>query len=464
MSGDLGEAKSFLRSNTGQENTVIIADNNVQTAAEQVSEDQAMNILDETEVRDTGTDLVSALRRAQRIEGQIFVGSDLDQTSGAGNVQNIFGEMRAEKRSYKSMDLERRNSWGVIGLETGRDNTTVEVKNFESRENSITVAKGGDEREINISGKSVESVTFQSSEGKNTVELEDDSFSKDNNAYFQVPDGGSFDITFIADEENRFLIKAFELMDFTDIEYLQPPVERELDADMYIVGETDRMISETAGEIQEQVKSGKDMVIFSQQDFEELGFEELPFSDQGAYSNESVTLSRPERIDLSRIETRNIEVESGERLAGDSNAAVMSEYGEGEALLYNIPDSEFNQDFLYPVFWKGVAEKMLERRSIDDMNYRTGQEITGSSITGPDGTEYSGRTELENQGFYETPEGLVAVNMLNEDESLRDVTEIEPANGSVEASKASVQHLVVLFVLCLLMVEAGYLYRIGDLR
>lgn len=464
MSGDLGKAKNFLRGSLGEENTVIVVDENARVVAENVPSNQAGSIIENARLKDTSTDLSSGLRKAQQREGKIFVASDLDQTTDGTDIEDIFDSFRSSGRGYETMNLEPRNSWGIVDMDVGRDNTTVEVKNFESRENTVTVSKDGENREVTIEGKTVESITFSSLTGRNTVELESDDFEKDNTGYFFVPEDESFQVAFIADEKNRFLMKAFELIEFTDITYRQPPVEGELDSDMYIVGDTNRMISETAGEIQSQVESGADLVLFGNQDFEDLGFEGLPVTDQESFRNASVTINDPVQISLGRTEIREVERNTGERLTPGTNALVKSDYGNGELLFYNIPDSEFNQEFMYPVFWQEISNEMLDRTPVEDLNYETGQELDEETIVNPDGTETSGRTELKQQGFHETSRGTVAVNLLNEDESLRDGADIQESSSGVGSSQASVQHLVILLLLGLIIAETGYLYRIGDLR
>lgn len=463
MSGDLGETKDFLRENLGNRNTVIAVDNDATLLAENVPSSEAASIIGNVRQKDTGTDIASGLERAAEYEGSVFIGSDLDQTVDGSGVEDILDRLEAEGRGYETIDLERRNSWGVVSLEPGRENTSIGVKNFESRENTITVSVNGEQRELTIRGDSVETLTVESTSGRNTVELKQDDFSEDNTAYFYIPDDRSFDITLISDEENRYLAKAFELIEFTDIEYRKPPIEGELDADMYIIGSTDRVVSDTVEEIDSQVRNGKDLVVFGHQDLQHLGFD-LPVEDNGGYVNRSVSITDPVNIDLGTVEIRDVERNGGERLTTGTNAMIRSDYGSGELLFYNVKDSTFNQEFMYPVFWQGIGNEMLDRTPVEDLNYRTGQEINEERITKPSGAERSGRVELEQQGFYNTSRGTVAVNLLNRDESLRDGMEIGSAPHSETETEASVQHLVIALLLLLALAEMGYLYRIGDIR
>lgn len=464
MSGDMDAARGFLQDNIGERNTIIAVDSGSRLIAEDVQPGQARSILDDFESTGTSTDIASGLETAQRYEGEIFVGSDLDQTEDSSDVEDLFREFRAQGRNYEVMDTSRRNSWGIVGLEVGESNTTVEIKNFEARDNTVTISSDNVNREVTIEGRSVRSVTLRSSTGKNTVELSEDGFQKDNTAYFYIPETGNFDVTYIADEENQFMMKAFELIDFTDITYRKPPIQDELNSDMYIVGESDRLLSRTVDAIETDVRSGSALVLFGHQDLESVGFENLPVEDRNGYTNSTVTIAEPVRIEVGQTRIRDVKNTDGERLTANSNGLIRSDYGDGEFLLYNIEDEVFNREFLYPVFWKEITNDMLDRTPVEELNYRTGAEINEERIVTPSGAELSGRTELKETGFYDTSRGPVAVNMLNEDESLRDETDIEPSPATGAGSKASVENLVIAFILLLVLVEMGYLYRIGDIR
>jgi hypothetical protein len=177
-----------------------------------------------------------------------------------------------------------------------------------------------------------------------------------------------------------------------------------------------------------------------------------------------VTIKKPVETSLGEMEIRDVNQVSGEKYSASSNALIRSEYGEGEFLLYNIEDQNFRNNFLYPVFWKEITMEMTESPSISDLNRETGEEIDRESITGPEGKKYSGRTKLSQKGFYETSSGTTAVNMLSEDESLRDTTDIQELSVSGDTSKLSLQKYLVLLILIMIVFELGYLYRLGDLR
>lgn len=463
MSGDLDTAKGFLSDNLGKQNTVIAVDNNARVIAEGIPSSEAASTIERIEIKDTGTDIVSGLERAIEGEGTVFIASDLDQTADNADVGDAIERLESQGRRYEKIDLERRNSWGVVGIEIREQNTSVQVKNFESRENTIDATLNGQQRQLTVEGETVHDLKVQNSPGRNIVKLEKDGFEEDNRARFYIPEEKNFEVTFIADRENPYLMKAFELIDFTDINYRKPPIEEDMDADIYIVGEAEGLLSETVEKIDEEVRNGKSLVIFGHQEFEELGFD-LPVKDNGGYVNRTVRITDPLNIDIGTSEIRDVEKTGGERLTPGTDALVISEHGAGDILFYNIRDRTFNQEFMYPVFWEEISNDMVERAPTESLNYETGENLEEKRIITPSGEKRSGRIELENQGFYNTSRGTVAVNMLNEDESLRDTLEIDQVQRSSSDTRASAQHLLIALVLLMIMIEAAYLYRIGDIR
>lgn len=461
---ELGDAKNFLLKNLGEENTIIIVDDESRVVAESVSASRAQAAIRKVKPAQTETDIASGMEKTRRLEGSIFIGSDLDQTADNTDPEPIVESLSSSGRNVQVMKTERRNRHGIIDLNVGENQTSLDVKNFQQDSRTVEISSGNQTREISLEGKSVETVSFESREGENTVQLSKDEFSADNTAYFYVPEEREVEIAYLSESENPYLAKAFELIEFTTMTHYTPPVEGEINGDIYIIGSSEGILSQTVREIEEDVKSGSNLVIFGKNGFSELGFQNLPVEDKGDKLNNTVTIKEPVDTSLGEMEIRHVERNTGERYSAGSNALVKSSYGEGEFLLYNIDDRRFRNDFLYPVFWKEIASEMTERPSISGSNRKTGEELNQESITSPEGKKYSGRHKISKTGFYETSGGTVAANMLSEDESLRDTIEMENLNSEGETSELSLHRYLVALLLLLIVIELGYLYRIGDLK
>ncbi|PSH00111.1 MAG: hypothetical protein BRC28_01215 [Nanohaloarchaea archaeon SW_4_43_9] len=462
---ELEDAKSFLLDKTGEQNTVIVVEDEARIVAERVPDYRAETLIRNIKPAQTETDIVSGLETAKRFQGSVFVASDLDQTVDNRDPEQILDRFRSAGKRFQVIETERRNRHGIVDIDVGERNTSIDVKNFEDRTKTLEVSSENQKENIEINGKSVETVQFESRTGRNTVTIEEDGFQTDNTAYFYIPEDKNIEVAFISDKKNRYLAKVFELIDFTSMTHYDTPIDEELNADMYIIGDSEGMLSQTVRDIQEDVREGKaNLVLFGKPDFSSLEFQDLPVRDNGNTINQTVTIKKPIETSLGEMEIRNIEKISGERYSVGSNAVIRSEYGSGEFLLYNIEDQSFRNNFLYPVFWKEITTEMTENPSASDLNLMTGAEIKRDSITSPGGEEYSERTKLTQTGFYETSKGAVAANMLSEDESLRDATDIEELSVSGETTELSLQKYFVIMILIMTLLEFGYLYRLGELQ
>lgn len=461
---DLQDAKQFLTGNTGETNTVISAGERSRILAEEVPGRRARAVIEDIKPSQTGTDIVSGLERTRRFPGAVVVASDLDQTVNSRDPESILEAISIAGREVRIMDTSRRNLHGITGIEVGGSRTEVDIKNFETEAKTVQVKSGNSTREVEIEGESVATVEFENREGRNTVELPEDGFEPDNTAYYYIPGEKDIEVAMIGDRENRYISKAFELINFTSFRHHELPLEQDIEADIYILKDPGSMDQEDVRAIEQKVRSGSSLVLMGDRGFSESGFSELPVRDLGRDINRTVTISRPVETSLGEMEIREVEVLKGERYSKGSNAVVKSEYGEGEFLLYNIEDKNFRNSFVYPIFWKEISEDMSDRLSLEESNRKTGEEIETESITTPSGNRKSGSGVLENTGFYETSEGTIAVSLLNEDESLRDRVDPDLETRNTDTSKMSIQTYLIAIVLILTVIELGYLYRIGDIR
>ncbi|MFB6209408.1 MAG: BatA domain-containing protein [Candidatus Nanohaloarchaea archaeon] len=465
MEGDFREAKNFLKDNLGKKNTLIKVSDESRVAAEGVSGRRASSLIKKAELKHTSTDIHSALESAKLRGTAVFVGSDLDQTRDGADPLKVFESFRSSGKQFKVMETGRRNSWGIVNMDVGGNTTVIEVQNFENRSHTVDVTANGNSRKEKLEPKSVSSIRIDSKEGKNTVKLEKDDFTVDNRARFYVPGEEEFKVVIISDPGNRYLKKVFELVKFTSVEEVRPPVQNLPEADLYVVGRTNRLITDTVDEIGSRVKNGDSLVLFGNQEFTRMGFDQLPVKPEKGYSNVTVSIKKPVRINLGEMKVKNVKRTRGKSFSSKPGILVRSDYGSGEFLFYNLEDEKFRTRFLYPVFWKEISGEMLERKEIDELNLRTGQEINYSIVETPSGEKLSGRVELEREGFYRTQDAEIAANMLDSDESLREGIEVSSfSRNPGQKSQRKLQGMASLLLLILIAGELLYLYWIGDLQ
>lgn len=459
MEPELDEAKEFAKDRVGESNALIIVSDRARVIEEDAPPSAVRSEIDDLEAKHVETDIVSGLRAAQDYDGEVIVASDLVQSVDDRDVESAVDELRSE-RNVELYEASQLNELGIVDVEAGVQNSSVEIRNF--KDEPVTTPVEIDDRGISveIEPRSTERITFEVSSGKNVVELEGDRFTADDRAYISVPEEEQFDVGFIADEENRYFREAINLISFTDYHYIEPTTEQELDHDVYVVGESSRMLESTIAEIERQVsEEGVSMVLFSNNDITRFNSIDGTLGD---WRNSSVEIERPVRTGFAtQVRTGQ---PGGESLSDPSEALTLHEHGDGEILLYNIKDEDFRYKFMYPVFWKNMIAEMTGRPTVDQLNRRTGDELHGSEIQRPDGETVEEVSSLDRAGFYETSSGVYAANLMSPDESDDEPLNLESSQIDEDGDdRGNVQHLAALLLALLVLSELAYLVYTGEL-
>jgi len=445
MEDDFQDAKSFARSNLGKENTIIIVGETAEVRLEEASLSQAKSYISDQERKDVETDIVSGLETAQAYEGRVTVASDLEQTSGSGSAAQAFKDI-SSRRPVSLYESGSDNRWGIVEVEPG-DEARVEIKNFMERSASLEVETPEGSRKVGIDAGAVETVSFETENGRNTVSLPEDGVKSDNTAYISMPEEETVELTYIADTENRYFKEAAELMDFIDYSFATPPVDRDLDADVYVMGESDRILESTAAEIEEKVRNGDSAVYFAQQGLGSKGFEAVP-ARLGQPREANVEITRPRVISVGKTQVFSASRINGSSWSSPREAILRSNHGKGEIMLYNVDDTDFRQRFFYPIFWKEVFRTLDDQRTIDELNRQTGAEVDG--------------TELDTAGFHNVSRHLYAANLQSSAESGSEAVEAENPSSTDLKGKKQVQNLAAIFLALIAVLELLYLMRLGE--
>ncbi|MFB6291932.1 MAG: BatA domain-containing protein [Candidatus Nanohaloarchaea archaeon] len=460
MSDDYSQAKKFVNSNLAEENTLVTAGEEVSVPLEKASGSQVRRKMNSLKPQDTRTDIAAALELAADQEGTIIVASDLDQTVNSRSPGEIIQNLRNEDRNIRIMETGNENSWGIVGVNPGEKNSSIDIKNFQEKKAGIEVRVGDGARTVNVGAGEVRTVKIATGAGRNTVILEEDEMVADNKAYISIPGEKNFQAVLVTDTGNRYIKTALELMEFIDVRVVNPPVRGSLNGDVYIIGETDRLLKGTVDKIEKDVREGKSMVVFGQYGIFNKGFKSLPV-EPGKAANASVEIEKPVRVNVGQTRVFKVKKTGGESLSEPDNAVIKSDYGRGEVVFYNIDNRDFRTEFLYPVFWKRLLEDLTGQPDIEQLNRRTGTSLNESSIQTPSGETVSGRTELDQAGFYNATSGTYAANLLSADES---DTETAPSVRDAESSKSrkNIQNFAALLLAGLALLELFYLIYTGD--
>lgn len=460
MSDDIEEAKRFVKSNLGNKNTLIVVDEDVKVPLERASSSRVKKYLKSLETQDVETDIAGGLELAQDYKGELIVASDLDQTISQRSAADIIKQLRSNGRSVKTMDTSNSNSWGIVRVDPGRTNSSVDIKNFETEKHSVKVEVNGNSRSVSIEPEAVETVTFSTSK-QNRIRLEPDGLAADNTAYVSIPGEKKFEVMLVSDSGKPYFEKAVELIGFTRIESVRPPAEQKLDADVYVVGKTDGILKDTVNRIEKEVQDGASLVVFAQDGLNQLDFSSVPAL--GSPKNRTVEVLEPRRISIGSTRVYKLDNTPGESLSRPESAIIKTSYGRGEVLLYNVRDEDFRYDFMYPIFWKNMLADLTDRPSIEELNLETGESINKSNIQTPGGETKEGFTTLIDSGFYNTSRGVYAANLISEDESKTETPELGTEARSTSDSNKSLETLLALLLAGLAAVELVYLRSTGDI-
>lgn len=460
MSDDTQDAMNFVKGNLGEENTVVVVGEDVKIPLEQVAASRARSYLSSLESRDTRTDIAGGIETASDYRGTLVVASDLDQSVSQRSAAQMVKDISGEDREVRLMDTTDSNSWGIVGVEPGRKNTTIEVKNFEDTRESITVNVNGDSLQKMVEPGETEPVTFSSST-LNRVRLETDSLVADNTAYISVPPEKKFEVLLISDAGNPHLAKALELISFTQVRQEQPPVS-DLEADVYVMGRAESIGPDTVEEIEKQVNEGASLVLFGQDGLKGKGFDSVPGS-LGEQREVSVEILEPRRMNVGTTQVRSLNISVGESLSNPSEALVKRDYGKGEMLLYNIHDEDFRYDFLYPVFWKETMAELTDRPSLQQLNIKTGEDISETWVKPPGGSKVNREVTAGKAGFYNTSTEVYAANLESEDESDTEKPDVQREQVTEEATERTFRTMIALLLAGIAVAELLYLRRNGDI-
>lgn len=451
MQNHLQEAKNFAVENLGEQNTVIVVNDDVNVALRGVGKGEARRYIQQLEIEETGTDLASAVQRARNFEGQIVLATDRDHSSDSRDANSMIEDISAT-RDFKTMEVSSDNSWGVVGLNAQQQ--WIEVKNYEDSSQEIPVELDGTAEEVEIGSGEVRQVNLDLEPGKNTVILPEDGLTVDNRAYFYIPRSDRFETALIAENRNRYLYKAFELINSTSPEYYSTPVDGFPEADVYVLGGSETLLSQTVNSVENRVEDdGATAVVFADEGLEEDHFDSLPVEDIGGTESQSVEFNEPRKVNVGDTEIFDAQV-TGNSLSDPREALVHREYGEGDVVFYNVDDSDFRTDFLYPVFWQDLVQEYSEVETAESLNVQTGQVVGGSNSA----------EKIQQTGFHNISGETYAANLVNEDESSPAQTYMATQTEGQTTAPRSIQNLSALAVLILALIELGYLKYIGDIE
>jgi hypothetical protein len=395
MHDEHAEAVSTVLSEASTSNTVIVAGEDVEVY-EEVNRQRAADIVRDKDPIYRQSNMASALQQAELYEGNIILLSNLDQ---GDSIRESYQELGSE-RGLRQMDYSTENRWGIVDV----SENSVEVRNYQERQQNLELDINSEEREISLGPGETKQVEAEFEGGRNTVELPVDDFRLDNTAYVVNPEDESVEVEYHG-PRNQYISTAIESME---------NVESSVDGDIIILNE----------ENQQVYGSDKPKILM-----------------QGSASHWQASESAEEEISFDQ--PYSITINSGVYDIQPTNDSLTDPkravFREGETYYYNIEDSEFRSNFMYPLVWKDMIYQLEPSKTFANVN----QEVSES--------------EFDQPGFHDGK----AVNYLGNPRTGFESLGLESSSSSIKENQVSMIALILLIILSsetLIMLQRG-VYR-----
>jgi len=418
-------AKEKAKDYFSDKNTVVFASDIPELMLKDGSRGDASGILAKSKPRDTGTNLGDTIQFAsdqlQNHKGKIVVFSDfINSDTDPVAIKQV---LEAKDIKVDFVDLSSpANNVGIIDLNLDELTSIVFVKNYNSEEADVTLSISGMTQPVKIQPGSLESVSFTTPKGKSTIEIQNkDDFSTDNYVHISTPTQEKTNILFISNAGKSNLYYALAANPKNNVETAVPPIVPNINHNVYVIQDVskDLLLPETIRKISESLASGSILIVVGNNNIFDIDFKDmLPVQKPSTTGNTEPSYVKIQQINKFTKDAEFGKVSYYQNIKPNSGAVVIvssentnstlvayAPYKGGKVIFYNINDaqSEFKTSLTYPLFWNSMVDTLIDKDSIQSLNYKTGQSVSGQ--------------RLINAGFIDLGAKSIAVNMLNDKES-----------------------------------------------
>jgi hypothetical protein len=438
----VNEARQYLSGRV----SLLLAENTPLIVLEDGDSETAADLLGKVKAKATSTNLGDAMLLGKEIlgnrPGRVVVISDFSYSDGI--------DVHVAKRILSSNEIEvvfvdvsgNVKNVGIIDMDVDKYTTKVYVKNYNDKEETITVKlegeKVGRSDPIEILPKSVESFEFRTSPGVSEISIDvKDDFELDNKLYVSAPLKDKVKVLLVTDDGGNKLIPALLASGDIEIEtkYFSP--ERSLlpNYDVIILSKF-QYVPGTFEDLSDYAKKGGKVIISAQDDIDQMRMADLAMIKSQGVQQNNVQVC----VDVFNQFTRYFQKDrcfaavskyvSG--TAEDNTLVIAStsegsplislkDIGKGSALYYGIYDdsSDFWQLPSYPIFWDSLINFLIEAEDISSFNFKAGKiiQVEKQKIKTPSTTTEASSLILDEAGIYQFDGKSVAVNVVDEKES-----------------------------------------------
>jgi len=496
------------KDNLGIRNTIILAENVPLVVLESGSSGEANSIINKLTPKATTTNLGDAILLANDLlenkKGVVTVISDFIQTEGS-DLLTAKKTLEAKGNVVKFIKIrEKANNIGITNLIISKDETVVEIKNYEENDKEVNAILSQNNkkiasRKVKILKDSKEKITFKTPNRLSKIRLDTkDDLELDNTAYISSPTKKTIKILLITNYPDGSPIRAaLESMPEVDLEIREPPAINayNINHDIIIISDITKklFVPTDMMDIKKYAKHGGKLIIVAQEDIAQIDWLGMLPLNIIELSNKPTTMcvdligsvfprdpfsEEPCFATINKYIKGKAWNNTVTMLSAESdNSPLLTEMklGTGKIIYNGIIDkySSFYSTPLYPIFWYNLIGYLTDRKDIKEYNQKTGKTliINEQNIRTPEGMIKTDKLLLDNVGFYEFNHKKIAVNLLSEKESNVNQGDIkiesELKNIQIEKGKDTetfyLDNTLLVIGIIILLIEFFYIKSRGDL-
>jgi len=479
----LGAAREEVTTRT----SVVTTDGGGQVTLRRGPPSAARDALDGLEATDAPGDLRGAVAQARALaedDVRVVVLSDFQGEEWADAVRGL--RARDVSVSLRQFAGGGAGNVGFVDRRFGGSEVTFSVRNFGAESATRTVSLGDREREVELAGGDVATVTFPVPAGASEARLSPgDDFATDDAVPVVAPEDPTVDTLVLTNDRNRYLTTALSLVDQVDLTVDSPPttVEGDYDVILYSNVDGDALLPGNVQAGRDAVASGGGVAVQAQEGIPDR-LRDLLLIEPGP-TGSAPTVRRTAETDL----TEGIDFQApGEYVTGSLRSGeTLVELRDGTPLLatdrresgrllyygYIEQRSSFKYNYQYPVFWKRAVFHLAGREPLSALNHETGDTVRfgADRIEGPSGRLAGPTATVREVGVYTAGGTAESAALLSERESAVDAADLNERSGPVgnvtrtetRTVPQRVTEFVALGALLVVVLEVGYLRRRGEL-
>lgn len=428
----VAQAKKVL----GAKNSIILAKDAPFIAMQDVSGEEASKFLNSLQPRATPTKLGEAIIVAGETlgEGRVVVISDFINTGGQDpDVAKAVLETKGLVVDFINVAGEQKSNVGIIQLDAGNEETTVYVKNYDAVQKTVALAVGSTRAQLNIPSRGVETYSFNTPSGVTKIELGvQDDLAVDNVALLSAPAGGKAKVLLVSNNASIFLKNALLASGELDVVMTEPPVISDGDYDVIIVNNVDmaQVLPGTFEDMLQSAENGATVIVAVQSDSQNIDYRgllpvKLDGRGDGGFVNVEQLNRFTKNVDFGKADYAIKAEPVGEQtvIATVSGVPVMTikQTNFGKLVYYGIPeDGEFKYSPHYPIFWTELMKFVTEQQDVRNLNLKTGETLMLNEeqmVKTPTRNIRRAALVLDEAGVYELEDRILAVNLVDDDES-----------------------------------------------